>query len=704
MPSGVTLAGLGIEGPGSRSAQPTEETAHGFAFQPGLEGMRGLAVLAVLVFHGGFSWASGGFLGVSTFFTLSGFLITTLLLSERARRGSIGLKRFWARRFRRLMPASLVCLVGVLVFAATVATPAQLVNLRGDMLAALFYVANWRFIADGASYAELFVAPSPVLHFWSLAIEEQFYLLFPLVVAGLMAVARGSRRVLAVVLGLAAVGSVVYTAVLAASSIDAAYYSTFSRAAELLIGALLAMAVALPAVRSRLDHPRARTVVTAVGAVALLTCGWLWHTARQTDPWLYRGGLAAYAVLTAVLIVSVIETGPMRWVFSHGSLRWVGRISYGVYLYHWPIFLWLTPLRTGLSEWPLFALRLAVTFGAAVASYHLIEEPVRSGRRITGRAPLVVVPVAVALMLFGIVRVVTPPAVEDRISFETATAEPEVPDFVAAEAVVATVPTTQPPDLSTWEVPPAPVLPDPPTFRPGESPRVLLLGDSAMFTLGEGVSYWSENSGAAKVWNAGKLGCGTGRGGSYRHLEKELPTSTICDAMPFAWNDDLAKLRPHVVALMSGTWDVVDRKIPGDDQWRSLGDPLYDQFMRHEITNAVDVLQSQGSTVVLVTHPIIKAGVTEQLLGPFPESDPARMQRLNDLLVEVAATRPRTRVVDLAGHMAARPQGALDLAERPDGIHWTTASSRPLGEWLGSQLVAIARDEPTDPGAVIMSS
>ena len=374
VPSGVTLAGLGIEGPGSRSARPTEETAHGFAFQPGLEGMRGLAVLAVLVFHGGFSWASGGFLGVSTFFTLSGFLITTLLLSERARRGSIGLKRFWARRFRRLMPASLVCLVGVLVFAATVATPAQLVNLRGDMLAALLYVANWRFIADGASYAELFVAPSPVLHFWSLAIEEQFYLLFPLVVAGLMAVARGSRRVLAVVLGLAAVGSVAYTAVLAASSIDAAYYSTFSRAAELLIGALLAMAVALPAVRSRLDHPRARTVVTAVGAVALLTCGWLWHTARQTDPWLYRGGLAAYAVLTAVLIVSVIETGPMRWVFSHGSLRWVGRISYGVYLYHWPIFLWLTPLRTGLSEWPLFALRLAVTFGAAVASYHLIEE------------------------------------------------------------------------------------------------------------------------------------------------------------------------------------------------------------------------------------------------------------------------------------------------------------------------------------------
>ena len=318
--STASFSELGVESPTLRSnppPAPTEPGARGgFAFQPGLEGMRGVAVLAVLVFHGGFSWASGGFLGVSTFFTLSGFLITTLLLRERSRSGSIGLKRFWARRFRRLMPAALVCLVGVLVFAATVATPAQMVDLRGDMIASLLYVANWRFIADGASYSELFAAPSPVLHFWSLAIEEQFYLVFPLVVAGSVALAKGSRRLLAGLLAIGTVGSIAFTASLAESSIDAAYYNTFSRAAELLLGALLAMVVALPITRRALDHGRATITVTVAGAIASVGVVWLWHTAAQTDAWLYRGGLAGYALLSTVLIVVAVERGPLQRVFS----------------------------------------------------------------------------------------------------------------------------------------------------------------------------------------------------------------------------------------------------------------------------------------------------------------------------------------------------------------------------------------------------
>ncbi len=699
----MKLADLGIDAPRPDSGARAEGDGHGFAFQPGLEGMRGLAVLAVLVFHNGFSWASGGFLGVSTFFTLSGFLITTLLLSERARNGTIGLKRFWARRFRRLMPASFVCLAGVLVFAATVATPAQLVNLRGDMTAALFYVANWRFIADGASYAELFVAPSPVLHFWSLAIEEQFYLLFPLLAAGLLALGKGSRRVFTGVLVAATAASVGYSYVVSGRSIDDAYYNTFTRASEVLIGSLLALTIAHPAVRNWLKSRPAQSAIALASVAALALCGWAWYVARQTDLWLYRGGLPLYALLTATVIVGVVEPGPLKTAFSNPTLRWLGRISYGVYLYHWPIFLWLTSLRTGLSEWPLFALRMAVTLAAAVASYHLIEEPIRSGRRITGMQPFVVVPLATVVLLFGIVRVAVPPSADDLVSFAFVE-QPEIPDFVAAEAVVSTVPTTVAPDLSGYAIPPAPALPDPPALRPGEKPRIYLAGDSAMYTLGGGLSTWSKNSGEALVWNAGQLGCGFGRSGSYRHVGEEKELAKACDAYPVEWIDAMAQLRPHVAVLMSGTWDVADRQLAGDDRWRAPGDPVYDQFLRREITNAVDVLQSQGSTVVLLTHPIIRTGVTEQLAGPFPESDPARMRRLNELLVEVAATRPRTRVVDLAAKMAQRPQGEFDLAERPDGIHWTWASARPLGEWLGPQLLLVVRGEPTEPGAVVMSS
>jgi peptidoglycan/LPS O-acetylase OafA/YrhL len=714
VPPPDTLAALGVDPPVPSDPAPPAEPAreaspHGFGFQPGLEGLRGLAVLAVLVFHGGFSWAVGGFLGVSTFFTLSGFLITTLLVAERRRQGKVALRQFWVRRFRRLMPAALVCLAGVLVFAATVATPAQLETLRGDMLAALFYVANWRFIAVDASYAELFAAPSPVLHFWSLAIEEQFYLVLPLVVVGLLAAGRGSRRPLAVALGVATVASLAWSAVVVGRSVDAAYYSTFTRAAELLLGALLALVLVAPRVQRGVGSPRVQRAVLGGGLVALVACVAAWASVSQTDLWLYRGGLGVYALLTAVLILAVMQPGPLKAAVANPVLRWLGRISYGAYLYHWPIFLWLTPLRTGLSEWPLFGLRMAVTLAAAELSYRLIEHPVRTGARITGWRPFVVAPLTVTLLVVGIVRVAAPPAEGDVITFASTIEEPEAPLFDEAEVAAAPVPTTAPPapaqpDLSVYAVPPAPELPPPPALGVGEAPRMYLAGDSAMFTLGEGLALWARDTGAARVWNAGKLGCGVGRGGLRSYVGQLQGQEPNCPEVPFGWYEDARKLRPHVTVLMFGIWDVTDRLLDGEQTWRSVGDPLYDQFLRREIAEAVDILQGQGSIVVLLTHPRIQTGITEQLAGPFSESDPVRMQRLNQLMVEVAATRPRTRVLDLAGHMASRPQGELDLGERPDGIHWTPNTARVLADWLGPQLTAIAREEPTDPGVVIMSS
>src|SRR5690606_20696572 len=187
-------------------------------------------------FHGGFSWARGGYLGVSTFFTLSGFLITTLLVAERRATGGIDLRRFWSRRVRRLLPASALTLVGVCLWAL-VADAGWERNLRGDVLAAVLQVANWRFLLEDRSYGDLFAAPSPVLHFWSLAIEEQFYWLFPLVAAGVLALARGSLRALAAVLAAGLALSAGLTAALGPDRMDAVYYATPVRMAEILAGA-----------------------------------------------------------------------------------------------------------------------------------------------------------------------------------------------------------------------------------------------------------------------------------------------------------------------------------------------------------------------------------------------------------------------------------------------------------------------------------
>ena len=189
-------------------------------YRPGLDGLRGLSVAAVLAFHGGFSWAVGGYLGVSVFFTLSGFLITSLLLAEHDRKGHVALRHFWGRRFRRLLPASLLALVGIGVFGLTVATAEQAERLGGDIAAAVAYVANWRFIFGGTSYGDLFAEPTPVLHFWSLAIEEQFYLVYPLFMVGLLGLAKGRRLVVGGVLGALLVASVGASFMLGTGNLD----------------------------------------------------------------------------------------------------------------------------------------------------------------------------------------------------------------------------------------------------------------------------------------------------------------------------------------------------------------------------------------------------------------------------------------------------------------------------------------------------
>src|SRR3954452_6670592 len=271
--------GVGQPDAAPTPAMGTPAATFRLGYIPGLDGLRGIAVIAVLLFHGGVTWATGGFLGVDMFFVLSGFLITSLLLEERWRTGTIGLSHFWSRRARRLLPALLLLLAAMAAYATWVPTDTPLGALRRDVLATLAYVSNWHFILDGGSYFARNAPPSPLRHTWSLAIEEQFYVLWPLL---FIAVARGKHRLtkLAVFIGVGIAASIGAMAYLYHPGADSSrvYYGTDTRAHVILIGCGLAVLLSGVA-RQRGPHTQpmggwGRGLLGLAAVDALLFLGW----------------------------------------------------------------------------------------------------------------------------------------------------------------------------------------------------------------------------------------------------------------------------------------------------------------------------------------------------------------------------------------------------------------------------------------------
>ncbi|MFZ6004779.1 MAG: acyltransferase family protein [Actinomycetota bacterium] len=397
--------------------------AGGLPYVRAIDGLRGAAVAAVLLFHGGAPGISGGFLGVSLFFTLSGYLITQLLLHEHEASGRISLRSFWGRRLRRLAPASLVALAAIsLIVLLTDLFRGTAVP--GDVAAAATDVANWRFAVAGTTYQDLFTAgPSPVLHFWSLAIEEQFYLLFPLIVAAVLS-RLGRPRLPAVLVVLTLLGAVASVV----SPDDLAYYGTHTRAPELLVGALLALA--LPIGR-QLDSGPQRCVALG-GALAALMFAVLTARTELGSGWLYSGGLPAVSLLSAAVIAAATVPGPVQRAASWAPAVATGRLSYGLYVYHWPLFLLLSEDRTGLTGPALFAARLLATGLVAQLSSVLIENPVRRGivlrrPRVGGAALTGALALVLAMAMIAVptsAPAVAPPELELARSLDQATAPP----------------------------------------------------------------------------------------------------------------------------------------------------------------------------------------------------------------------------------------------------------------------------------------
>ena len=639
---------------------------------PALDGLRGVAVAAVVLYHCGFDVLVGGYLGVSTFFTLSGFLITSLLLNESSRSGTIDLPAFWGRRFRRLLPASLVTLALVAtLFAAFVATADQLATLRGDLLTALLDVANWHFILQGSRYGDLFAAPSPVLHFWSLAIEEQFYLLFPLLLLGLWRLCGRRAARLGVALGALAFGSAVLP-LLVTMSDDRVYFGTDTRAAELLVGGVLAVVVSHEGLRRRMALSRTlRLRLTVAGVLCLAVQAWWWWSLPQESSWLYRGGFAGYAVMTCVVILAAtVPRGPLAAATAAAPLRWLGLRSYAIYLAHWPILLAVRQTWPASPRWLQAVVGVGASLVLAELSFRVLEQPVRTGRwpsarwapRLAGAAVLVVAVLAMS-------PTASRPEVRDssRIDFETEAAR--FNETAAEAASRTTAPTTT--TTTVVETPPV--------------PRILTFGDSTALLTALGLRDYQVELGLdSRVGGSVELGCPVAR---FEALQQRVvsPVTAACRDWQEEWPQVLASDRADIAQLVTGTWDVADGRMPGAEGFAGVGDPATDDFVRSELLTAVDTLSSTGALVVLVLWPEFGSWADDgRPAAIVRQMDPARMDRFHELQREVAAQRPdQVRLIDFDAWLGDRAQ---DPGLRSDGVHLEAPEMLQVyRDWLGAE-------------------
>ena len=343
-------------------------------YRPYLDGLRAVAVYLVVFFHAGSDRFSGGFIGVDVFFVLSGFLVTTLLLRDLRSGGRVRFGRFYSRRFRRLLPAAFATLIITALVFAAIASPIEVLDAAGGFKAAFLYVTNWYFIAQAASYFGADVSSNPVLHFWSLAVEEQFYLLWPLLLGGLYVAARrfGPRQwpVMRVAVAAAATASLLWAWSLKTTNPNRAYYGTDARAYQLLAGALLALTPAVVAVLAR--SPRIARWLGAAALAGIIATATTWPS---LDP-IQRGTLITVITVAVIAAMEALPTGPAPRLLSHEPLVYLGKISYGTYLWHWPVILVIT--RTFQpSTTATIALTVLIATGLASISYQILEQPIR---------------------------------------------------------------------------------------------------------------------------------------------------------------------------------------------------------------------------------------------------------------------------------------------------------------------------------------
>lgn len=682
-------------------------------YQPSLDGIRAMSVIGVMLYHAGFSWMHGGFFGVEVFFVVSGFLITSLLIEERDSAGRVNLRLFWLRRFRRLLPALVAVLVVVGVWAVFWGTAEQHTQVRRDYPWALGYLANWSQIFSEETYFS--GTPSLFRHLWSLAVEEQWYLLWPLTFL-LIARSKSSDRRRGWTLASVAVFVMAATAVarlfdwptqwfnplrMSMQPVDTTnflYLSTFTRCSGLLLGAAMAF---LWRPWQVAGHPRAKATrvldVAAVAAVGVLLLTFATGNLERDATYLWM--LPLVTLSSAVLVAVVVHpwATASRLVFGSRPMAEIGKRSYGLYLWSWPISRVTGAWQGSLSK---FVLAMAITVPVSEACYRFIETPIRRGalgtwwkarqRRnwnlvaVCGAVTSVVLVASLfafyssADKVFDAAKdtsneVVFDPNAATGSSSSTAPAVVTQP-AESVDAVTTVAPTT---------------LPVPPVTQAVLPRRLVIVGDSTAHSLAINLPAGIEST--FTIGDGSVEGCSVYDSGSAVSARDGFTRGFGgCSGWEQKWVAAAQQSGAQVAAVVIGAWDVFDVSLDG--QVLPFGSAANDQRFVAGVQKGIDALSAAGVRVALVEVPCMRPQDVQGAGVPaLPErGDDARVAHLNELLRDIAAANPTTTTF-VAGpaEYCADESIASSLGHRWDGVHAYKPGAKLTFEAVSAALLAI---------------
>lgn len=668
--------------------------------QPGLDGLRALSVLAVIAYHAGFATFSGGFLGVEVFFVVSGYLITTLLIEERARSGRISLAGFWRRRARRLLPALATVLVAVAMWAALWGSAQQQWQLRRDLPWSVFYAANWGQILGDVPY---FAGGDPPLlrHLWSLAVEEQWYVVWPLAFVALAALPIGRRARGAVIVGAAAFVMVLTWWLARTPDLDAErtnllYLSTITRSSGLLLGAGAAFLVR-PWERPD-DRPPARRrpgMADVAGALALVVLALTVVSAHVDDRATYRWVLPAVSVASLAGVLAAVDPRSRWWrpALSSAPLVAIGRRSYGIYLWSWPITV-IAGATGGADTAVRFLVAMGVTAIVAEACFRWIETPIRRDGLRMPRHPAVgtvlggsVAGLLVVLVVFfGGVTTFDPARGGAEVVFTlpdeapTPSAPAPTPTVVAtAPVATVTVPsvptaTTGPPTTLTRAEAHAAAEADrrggsaPPTTAAALPRTVVVVGDSQAHSLA--VNLPSGIDAYLRIRDGGVDGCGVLSDGQVRSQRRGFGRSLAdCAGWEGRWARSAERADAEVALVVLGAWDVFDVEVDG--VLIPFGSPESDARFADGVNTGIAALRATGTHVALLEIACMRPQDVDGAGVPaLPErGDDTRVAHLNDLLRDIADEHHDVTFVEGPDEWCADEAISTDLSYRWDGVH-----------------------------------